>query len=821
MAKLGDLVVNIGANTKDLNKKLGGVRREMRSMTSNFKAVGMNLTRSLTMPLALMGGAAVKLAVDFESAMAQVKAVSGATGGEFKKLEQSAKNLGASTIFTAREVAGLQLEYSRLGFSANEILNVQEATLNLAQATGSDLAQAAEVAGATLRAFGLDAAETGRVTDVMAESFSSSALNINTFQDSMKFVAPDAKAAGVSIEETSAMLAVLANSGIKGSQAGTALRRILQEMSGTSGTLTDRFKALSAKGIGVRDAMDEVGRRAGSSLLVLTNGAGQVDELTSSFNNAEGAAARMADIMSDTARGQIKEMTSALEGAGIALGEVLIPFVTKAAGFIRDLATKFKNASPEIKKIVVMVGAIAGAIGPLLMILPTLGASLSGAFAIATGPIGIVVAGIAAMTIGFFKYFDQIEGPLTDHINSIITLYNEIDLVRVVVGGLEGAFTELGNVIIFQLNNIVNALDTGLGTWVTLFSEGPSAAIEHFEKAGTKLIADMSSGAIEIAGAVKKKVDEHIAREPIELLEFGDIGAKKDEILGLLDFKSWISETGAAADDLVSDLLNTLTEFGNSLIEIDNSLSSGVASATLGELNTELSTLNAELLNLVPGSQAFLDKMAEIGDLELQLEVGGVDGLLSHLTDFGNAVDVVNTKLDEFGSSVATALEQATGSFIENSAIMIATAIATGQPLENFGSNILGAFADLAISLGKIAISFGITVDAIKNKLLKNPGLAVAAGAALLLIGHGAKAAMNKAAEDNMPALAEGGLAFGPTTALIGDNKNARIDPEVVAPLSKLRDMMGGGRTNVYGRISGDDIVISNDRATRDRNRYI
>ena len=74
--------------------------------------------------------------------------------------------------------------------------------------------------------------------------------------------------------------------------------------------------------------------------------------------------------------------------------------------------------------------------------------------------------------------------------------------------------------------------------------------------------------------------------------------------------------------------------------------------------------------------------------------------------------------------------------------------------------------------------------------------------------------------EHNMPELAEGGLAFGPTTALIGDNKNARIDPEVVAPLSKLRNMLGGANTNVYGRISGDDIVISNDRATRDRNRY-
>ena len=403
MSKLGDLVVNIGANTKPLNAALGRVRKQTRSMTSNFKAVGKDMSRNLTLPLALIGGAAVNLAVEFESAMAQVKAVSGATGSEFKKLEQSAKDLGASTVFTAREVAALQLEYSRLGFSADEIIQVQEATLNLAQATGSDLAQAAEVAGATLRAFGLDASETGKVTDIMAASFSASALNIDTFQDSMKFVAPIARAAGVSIEETSAMLAVLANSGIKGSQAGTALRRIMQEMQGTSGTLSERFAELAAKGIGLEGSMDEVGRRAATSLLVLTNGAGQVDELTGAFGNAEGAAKTMADVMNDSAKGALKEMQSALEGAGIALGDMLSPAIEKAADLIKGLANSFREASPITQGFIVAVAAIVAAIGPLLIILPTLAAGfsmLAPPIAVATSQVVAFAAAWALTPIG-------------------------------------------------------------------------------------------------------------------------------------------------------------------------------------------------------------------------------------------------------------------------------------------------------------------------------------------------------------------------------------------------------------------------------------
>tara|TARA_R100000458_G_scaffold45780_3_gene44114 strand:+ start:529 stop:3024 length:2496 start_codon:yes stop_codon:yes gene_type:complete len=830
MAKLGDLIVNIGANTKDLNKKLGQVRRSMRQMSSNFEAVGKSMTRSLTLPLTLVGGAAIKLGMDFESAMAQVKAVSGATGNEFKKLEQSAKDLGASTIFTASEVAGLQLEFSRLGFSANEIVKVQEATLNLAQATGSDLAQAAEVAGATLRAFGMDASETGRVTDVMAASFSSSALSIDTFQDSMKYVAPDAKAAGVSIEETSAMLAVLANSGIKGSQAGTALRRILQEMTGTSGTLTERFNELAAQGIGVKDAMDEVGRRAGSSLLVLSQGASQVNDLTRAFRDSKGAAKDMADIMNDTAQGALKEMISALQGVGITIGDMLMPMFVGVLDAVKDLAEWFSGLSNVTKKIIISMGVFVATLGPLLIIIPKL---ISGFIAVRAAVIAfnislmsnpitlaaVAIAGITAAVVGYnlasqeavyntdnfakslevltlkqqkqqaefaIKSFDA--GPMKAHLDELESLEEEYNAKRRISLGEEGGFANRQ-----EKENMRNRINV-------LKQMTKEFAVEY-----KKMQIELRKINEEIAADERKAQKEREARavNSIENLRKNVTDTKKAleaAVIGSDEYTQALQDWKSATIELAeaTEIYNKKNE------ETKESLPIG----SLGALKEQLNDLRSELDDLVPGTQAFIDKMAEIDAVAEQVE--------NATARMDSSLEKTSEGLENFATTIEDSLSAGAASMLSNIGQMIGGAQMGAQ-------GILAPLADMAIRLGELAIGYGVAVKGIKEALKSlNAAAAIMAGIALVALGTALRGAMSSIAEGehNMPELHSGGLAFGPTTALVGDNKNARIDPEVIAPLSKLRDMLGGGSTNVYGRISGDDIVISNDRATRDRNRY-
>ena len=305
---------------------------------------------------------ATRVGAEFEQNIKNLSVIAGATGGKLRQLEQSALKLGGSTKFTASEVAGLQIEFSKLGFTADEILKVTAGTLDLATAFGQDLAQTASVAGSTLRAFGLDADQTTRMTDVMAVSFSSTALDMDKFTNSMAFVAPVAKVAGFSLEETTAILGTLANAGVSGSMAGTALRQVFLELSnensklakklgGTvsnSAELTEALNKLKEEGIGTAEMKDLVGQRAVSAFSILLDGTQDVDDLTRAFNDANGAGSAMATEMLDTLQSKFKIMQSATEDLGIAFFETFDDTLKKAT----DVMTEAIGGLAEFFKVI-------------------------------------------------------------------------------------------------------------------------------------------------------------------------------------------------------------------------------------------------------------------------------------------------------------------------------------------------------------------------------------------------------------------------------------------------------------------------------------
>lgn len=275
------------AQLKKLDKTVGDNFRNVGNYASAVNKLSGFLGQ---LGIAFGFGAAVRYTFntikEFDQGIANLASVLGKSRSEIQALEKDARRLGETTKFTAGEVAQMQTEFAKLGFNETEILNATESTLALAGATGTELGRAAEVAGATLRGFGLNSREMKRVNDVMAKSFSTSALDMEKFAESMKYVAPVAKSAGVTLEETTAMLGKLADSGIRGSQAGTSLRRILTDMAATGKPAQQALAELSEKGITLSDAMDEVGRNAQTSLLVLTKNKDGIDKLTSTLDLA-------------------------------------------------------------------------------------------------------------------------------------------------------------------------------------------------------------------------------------------------------------------------------------------------------------------------------------------------------------------------------------------------------------------------------------------------------------------------------------------------------------------------------------------------------
>ncbi|WP_304709035.1 phage tail tape measure protein [uncultured Rikenella sp.] len=342
--QLEDAQRNLRKNLKLLNQdskeykatleKLNRVQRQIDTAQKQMQASGKGFMGSLgsALPLGLtaMFYSVSRLIVPFKNfqyMMAKVGAVSNATGGQFKELKENAKELGASTEYTATQVAELQLNYARLGFTPGQILQITSATLDLATATGSGLASVADVAGSTLRAFGYDGSQMTRVVDVMAASFNKSALDLGYFSESMKYVAPIAAKAGVSLEQTTAMLGILADRGIRGSQAGTALKRILSEISTEGKSVSEALVDLNEKGLTLADAEDEVGKYAMTALTVLADNAPAVEGLTTALNNSAGAAEHAAAIMRDNIQGDLDTFKSKLEGLIIRLGDGLNPVI--------------------------------------------------------------------------------------------------------------------------------------------------------------------------------------------------------------------------------------------------------------------------------------------------------------------------------------------------------------------------------------------------------------------------------------------------------------------------------------------------------------
>jgi hypothetical protein len=563
MASLASINIRFFADLAQFSKQMQNVNRQMKDVSKQLQNTGRSLTIGLTAPLAGLGVLATKTFADFEQEMAKVRAISGATASQFAALEENAKTLGATTRFTASEVAGLQLNFSKLGFNPEEILQVTDATLDLALATGEDLAASATVAASTLRGFGLDASETTRVTDVMAKSFSSSALDLEKFSTAMAIVAPVAKTAGASIEDATGLLSVLVNAGIDASTAGTGLRNIFLDLAQSGLSLEEAFTLINTSSNKNATAMDLFGKRGATVATVLAENIDQAVKFSEAYSGAEGSARAMAEIMDNTLQGSFFRLRSAVEGALIGLGEQLAPVLSSMADVIGELVTRFNNLSPSVKRFIVILAGVAAAIGPLLALAGTILPAISTGFALLTGPVGLIAAALAAIAVIVIKNWAPIKKVIIDVANYFIDLYNESDLVRIAVEGValafknafevgKFAFETLKSIITSFLDRVISGFKTfggvlkavltgNLDTIPDIIAQGAAEGVNNFKGFTQELAANWKQLTDNIAQNGREAIDNIVQRRKIEFLE-QDVDAS-----GLEDSVSKAVSSGVAS----------------------------------------------------------------------------------------------------------------------------------------------------------------------------------------------------------------------------------------------------------------------------------
>ena len=295
--------------------------------------------------LGAMAGYAVKVGSDFEAGMSEVAAISGATGDELDALTAKAKEMGASTKFSATESAEALKYMAMAGWDTQSMLDGLPGIMNLAAASGEELGAVSDIVTDALTAFGLSASDAGHFADVLAKASSSSNTNVSMMGATFKYAAPLAGALGYSIEDCAQAIGLMANAGIKGEQAGTSFRAMLTRLASPT---DDVAAAMSQLGISLTDAqgnmlplsdvlgqlregfagLDEqqkaamastiAGQEAMSGLLAIVNAAPEdYEALAASIADADGAAQSMADTMQDNLQGQITILKSAVEGLGI------------------------------------------------------------------------------------------------------------------------------------------------------------------------------------------------------------------------------------------------------------------------------------------------------------------------------------------------------------------------------------------------------------------------------------------------------------------------------------------------------------------------
>lgn len=467
---------------------------------STCTKVGTSFTKKLTVPVVAAGAAIVKTSVSFESSLSKVKAVTNATGKDMDKLKKKAMDMGAKTKFSASEAADAMYYMGLAGWDTKSIVDGLDGVMNLAAASGEDLATTSDIVTDSLTGFGLKAKDSAHFADLLAQASSSSNTTVALMGETFKYVAPVCGALGYSAEDCALAVGLMANAGIKGSQAGTSLKTALANMASPTDKMATKMKEL---GISIKDSNGDMlplkdlleqlrskfknlskdqqaqaastifGKESMSGMLAIINASdSDFNTLAENLSNCDGRAKAMADTMNDNLAGQFTILKSTIETIALQFGEVLVPAMKNVVAKLQEFATWFTTVDEKTKRIIVTIASIAAAIGPVLLLVGKFITStisilnglkaikgallvIKGAITACSAPVLAIVAVVALLVASFVSLWKTNE----EFRDKMISIWNKIkDTVKKFCDGIVERVNELG----FEFKDIVDLLQ---GIW--------------------------------------------------------------------------------------------------------------------------------------------------------------------------------------------------------------------------------------------------------------------------------------------------------------------------------------------------------------------
>ena len=841
------LNIFVGLNDSSFQKGLKKVNKSLTRFGSSMKRVGSNLSTSVTAPLALAGGASLKMAVDFESSMTKIMTLVGATNEQMQQYSEGVAQISSTTAIAQKDLADGLFFITSAGLKGEEALAALDVSAKAAAMGMGEMDSIANALTSVMTAYADENMTSAKAGDLLHETLKQGKFEAGQFMDKLGSVIPVAAAAGVSFEELGAASATMSKLSGDASGTLTSMKSLIMGLLKPSEKQKEILDQLGLSTDDLGSMMDE--SLMGTLQFLFKNLEGNNEALTSMFGSSQavtGALATMGlqadtyaevldgmnksqgnvengmQILNQTAGQQLKQAFVDLQNAGIEIGNILMPVVLKLVKGFKSLVSGFTSLDSSTKKIIVGIGLVAAAIGPILSIV----GSLTVAFTTLLSPVGLVIAALVAGGVIIYKNWDVFKKLLVDVINYFIDLYNESLGFRVIVESIGFVFKGLVNIIVFFVKAGIalikgfvrnfTSLFGGIGDIIKgVFTLDYDVLKKGFETAKDALAEtfnpdknpDLKKATDELAEKTAKNFksayDNTINGNPIEYITEDDVQGAVDKAgdlaKGIADkMKGMLGGPGLATPTTPSDAgagggigpqpfdMSSLDEVGEKNTSILASMKAGwlewgettieriqAVAQTFGQISSQMEAAS---------NQRFSNEFANL-DIQTQKEIQAIE--TSTATEKEKQDKITDIEKDADNKRKAIQLRQAKAN--KKFAIMSAV-VNTAMAVTNALANIPSPF---------------------------NIPVAIAMGAA----GAAQVAAI---ASTPLPALAEGGLAFGPTAALVGDNVGAAADPEVIAPLSKLNGMLGGNAQKVIveGVISGEDIYLVNKQQETTQKRF-